>query len=54
MLILTIYLKIRKEAKAIDPIANPFVVAFVVLLIMLSKSIISLIFFYYGHNDNSV
>jgi hypothetical protein len=53
MLILVIYLKRRYEAKAIDPIVNPFVLAFVVLLIMLNKSIISLIFFGYCHNDNS-
>jgi hypothetical protein len=38
----------------IDPIANPFVVAFVVMFIMSSKSLISLTFFGYDHNGNSV
>lgn len=47
-------LKKRKEAMVIDPIANPFVVAFVVLHIMLNKSIFFLTLFGYGHNDNSV
>jgi hydrogenase-4 membrane subunit HyfE len=47
-------LKRRKEVGAIDPIANPFVVAFVVLLIVLSKSTIFLTFFGYGHNNNSI
>jgi hydrogenase-4 membrane subunit HyfE len=47
-------LKRRKEVGAIDPIANPFVVAFVVLLIMLNKSTIFFPIFGYGHNDNSI
>jgi hypothetical protein len=47
-------LKKRKEARVIDPIANPFVVAFVVLHIVLNKFIIFLTLFGYGHNDNSI
>jgi hydrogenase-4 membrane subunit HyfE len=47
-------LKRRKEVRAIDPVANPFVVAFVVLLIMLSKCTIFFTLFGYGHNDNSI
>jgi hypothetical protein len=47
-------LKRRKEAKAADPIANPFVVAFVVFPTASSKSVISLTFSGCGHNDNAV
>jgi hypothetical protein len=47
-------LKRRKETKTTDPIANPFVVAFVVLPTTSSKSIIFLTFFGYGHNDKFI
>jgi hypothetical protein len=47
-------LKRKKETKATDPIANSFIVAFVVLITMSSKYVISLTFFGYNHNDNLV
>jgi len=47
-------LKRRKEAKVVDPITNPFVVAFVVLPTTSSKFIISLTLSGCGHNDNLI